>query len=372
ADKVLVAQLVDTVVPIDIVDGGNCYGGCTREVHAAAHVSGSSTTPGCTLLTTTPFTSNDPGDGTLEVTVYCKDGTGALLAQGRDVCQFEVCVDFAWRSVENALEVGLGQILYDVVITRSTQPRGAHSVHIQLVDEYGDGWAGGSNGRYNSWTLSRVLADGSDIISEGTLPEDHASQTIKECLEDGSYVFSTTANAEWSYDMGWTVCNHIGKAGESVSFTVSNGVCEVTDATPLIVVAEAVDASESYCTLPAELTCTSLSDGLNLEGVGLYHDGRCGETDLTGCNARTIDNCRFCFYDREAWIATFPGERMPDWEDCPCCVADNVGAVCATAGGGSGGNMETFINIAIGVSCAVAISVCIACSCGTQMVRSVR
>ncbi|CAM9490739.1 unnamed protein product, partial [Sphacelaria rigidula] len=55
ADQVLVAELVDDIVASDIVSGGDCHTGCTREVHATAHVSGTPETTSCELETVTPF-----------------------------------------------------------------------------------------------------------------------------------------------------------------------------------------------------------------------------------------------------------------------------------------------------------------------------
>ncbi|CAM9755430.1 unnamed protein product [Discosporangium mesarthrocarpum] len=407
SDQVLVASLVDDIVPVDYIEGGDCYEGCIREIRASAHVEGDKSTEGCGLVTTTPFTSNAPEDGTLKATVYCKDRSGALVPQGVGVCQFSVCVDYAWNAEE-------GEVYYDVVITRADRPRGEHAVHVDLSvdvdpfslgafspicektkicdvkkctgdisyllkinlwDEYGDGWGGGARGRFNTWSLTQNTEAGDVFITRGTLAPDQASLEHRECVGDGTYTFATTAHVEWAFDMTWSLCGATGKAGDSLTFEVSGSGtseerCAEVSRASLIVLEEVDGAAGSYCTLPEEDTCTSLSGGLGIEGVGIIHDARCVGTDLPGCKARLVDSCRLCFFDRELWRLEYPGEREPDWEDCPCCVARHLGFECTTGGGG-GLSQATVINIAVGLSCALALSVCIACSCGTQLVRTV-
>lgn len=129
AEKVLVAQLVDDIVASDLSPGGNCEDGCTREVHAIAHVSGSPQSRSCELQTVTPFDSSPVQAGLLRASVYCEDSTGALIEEGTGPCQFNVCVDFRYIAGEGDDE---GNLEYDVVIVRSRKPRAPHTVYVDL------------------------------------------------------------------------------------------------------------------------------------------------------------------------------------------------------------------------------------------------
>lgn len=141
---------------------------------------------------------------------------------------------------------------------------------------------------------------------------------------------------------------------------------------------ETDDASTSYCSLPAinledsrQTPCTMLSSGMKIDGVGLYYDDRCNSADLSGCGARSIAGCRLCFYDKELWLARFPFDRVPDWEECPCCVADTLGVECATGGGGGGNDEEVIIGVSVAIAGVIAVACCLSCAFGTTIVRFV-
>ena len=95
-----------------------------------------------------------------------------------------------------------------------------------MTDEYGDGWVGGESGYYNTWSLVDVTDD--TVLRSGTLADNHESATTKECLGDGEYIFNTTANAAFADDMGWSICNQYGHAGE-VLYLSFLGVDSVLD-----------------------------------------------------------------------------------------------------------------------------------------------
>lgn len=169
--------------------------------------------------------------------------------------------------------------------------------------------------------------------------------------------------------------------GEELKFTVSNGACDGDDATKIAraTAEETDDAEYSYCTLPAPQdesdyrtsTCTTLSSGMKIDGVGLFYDDRCNSADLSGCGARSIPACRLCFVDKEEWLIRFPNERVPDWEDCPCCVASTLGLECATDGGGGGTDEGVIIGVSVAIAGVIAIACCLSCAFGTTIVRFV-
>lgn len=138
---------------------------------------------------------------------------------------------------------------------------------------------------------------------------------------------------------------------------------------------ETEDASDSYCVLPAPddrtSTCTALSSGLKIEGVALYYDERCTRAHYSGCGARSIDACRMCFVDREKWRLNYPYARMPDWEDCPCCVAEVLGVECATAGSSGGPNTKIIIAVTVTLVGIIAIACCLSCAFGKTILRYV-
>ena len=118
-------------------------------------------------------------------------------------------------------------------------------------------------------------------------------------------------------------------------------------------------------------TCVALSSGMKIDGVGLYYDDRCNSADLSGCGARSVAGCRVCFVDKQQWLTRFPTERVPDWELCPCCVADTLGVDCATGGGGGGADEEVIIGVSVGIVGVIAIACCLSCAFGTTIVRFV-
>ncbi len=85
-----------------------------------------------------------------------------------------------------------------------------------MQDAQGDGWVGGVNGYYNVWQLYDATTG--DLKNRGTLAENHDSGETKLCLEDGSYVFNTTASAAFAEDIQWGVCDAYGLAGACVGF----------------------------------------------------------------------------------------------------------------------------------------------------------
>lgn len=110
---------------------------------------------------------------------------------------------------------------------------------------------------------------------------------------------------------------------------------------------------------------------MKIEGVGLYYDHRCTTADYSGCGARSIAGCRLCFWDKDLWLASFPSERVPDWEDCPCCVANTLGVDCATGGGSSGPDEGVIIGVSVGIAGVIAIACCLSCAFGTTILRFV-
>lgn len=97
-----------------------------------------------------------------------------------------------------------------------------------MQDAQGDGWVGGVSGYYNVWQMYDATTG--ELKNRGTLAENHDSGETKLCLEDGSYVFNTTASAAFAEDMQWGVCDKYGLAGACVGggdgFYLSF-VCEV-------------------------------------------------------------------------------------------------------------------------------------------------
>lgn len=159
-----------------------------------------------------------------------------------------------------------------------------------------------------------------------------------------------------------------------------NGACDGESA-ELIARAtaeETSDAADSYCVLPAPesdedyrtSTCTALSSGMKIDGVGLYYDDRCNSADYSGCFARSIPACRLCFYDKDLWLSRFPSTRVPDWELCPCCVANTLGMDCASGGGG-GTDEGVIIGVSVGIAGVIAIACCLSCAFGPTIVRFV-
>lgn len=85
-----------------------------------------------------------------------------------------------------------------------------------MTDDYGDGWVGGVSGYYNMWNLIDLTDN--TVLSTGTLADNHESGTIKECLGNGEYIFNTTATSAFADEIGWSICNTYGRAGEQPSF----------------------------------------------------------------------------------------------------------------------------------------------------------
>lgn len=79
-----------------------------------------------------------------------------------------------------------------------------------------------------------------------------------------------------------------------------------------------------------------------------------------------------CFVDKEQWRRSFPDERMPDWEDCPCCVADVLGVDCATSSGGGGLDKGVIIGVSVSLVGIIAIACCFSCAFGSTIVRFAR
>lgn len=158
-------------------------------------------------------------------------------------------------------------------------------------------------------------------------------------------------------------------------------MCESLEATKIerATAEETSDAASSYCTLPAPSsssdyetdTCAALSSGMKIEGVGLYYDDRCNSADLAGCGGRSIPACRLCFVDKDRWLETFPSERVPEWELCPCCVAEHMGLECATGGSSGGTDEGVIIGVSVGIAGVIAIACCLSCAFGTTIVRFV-
>lgn len=177
------------------------------------------------------------------------------------------------------------------------------------------------------------------------------------------------------------LCCAILITGEGLKFTVADGKCDDSEATKIdrATAEESEDAESSYCVLPARQgdddyrtsTCTALSSGMKIDGVGLYYDDRCNSAQLSGCGARSIDACRLCFVDRDQWKLSFPYDRVPDWEDCPCCVATTLGVDCATGGGSGDDNQGVIIGVSVGIAGVIAIACCLSCAFGTTILRCV-
>lgn len=110
---------------------------------------------------------------------------------------------------------------------------------------------------------------------------------------------------------------------------------------------------------------------MKIDGVALYYDDRCNSADLSGCGARSVAGCRLCFVDKPLWLTRFPSDRVPDWELCPCCVADSLGVDCATGGGSSGTDEGVIIGVSVGIAGVIAIACCLSCAFGTTIVRFV-
>ncbi|CAM9318065.1 unnamed protein product [Scytosiphon promiscuus] len=416
AEQVLVASLVDDITYSDIVTGGSCNDGCTREERAVAHVTGTPEQADCELQAITPFDQSIPEPGLLRASHYCEDSSGTLIEQGVRPCIYTICVDFSWSAGESDED---GELAYEVIIDRESKPSAPHTIYVDLsvavdptasntdvdscqfnatcdpiectapdsyaavismTDSYGDGWVGGVDGYYNLWELYDE-SDGS-LRTRGTLADNHDSATIKECLPDGDFLFTTTASSAFADDMGWGICDNYGFAGEGLKFTVSNGACNGDSAEKIAraTAEETEDAEYSYCTLPAPSdesdyrtsTCTALSSGMKIDGVGLFYDDRCNSADLSGCGARSIPACRLCFVDKDEWLTRFPNERVPDWEECPCCVAATLGTDCATDGGGGGTDEGVIIGVSVAIAGVIAIACCLSCAFGTTIVRFFR
>ncbi|CAN0053620.1 unnamed protein product, partial [Ectocarpus sp. 12 AP-2014] len=379
AEQVLVASLVDDITYADIVPSGTCADGCVRYEQAVAHVTGTPDQLDCDLQTVSPFDSSTPEPGLLRALIYCEDSSGTLIEQGTRPCVFDVCVDFSWSTGDGD---GDGELTYEYNGTcevQTCEAPNAYGAVISMTDEYGDGWVGGVDGYYNTWQLTDLTTD--TVWSKGTLADNHESATIKECLADGEYMFNTTATSAFADDMGWGICDNYGAAGEGLKFTVLNGACDGESA-ELIARAtaeETSDAEDSYCILPAPesdedyrtSTCTALSSGMKIDGVGLFYDDRCNSADYSGCFARSIPACRLCFWDKDLWMSRFPSSRVPDWELCPCCVADTLGIDCASGGGG-GTDEGVIIGISVGIAGVIAIACCLSCAFGPTIVRFLR
>lgn len=168
-------------------------------------------------------------------------------------------------------------------------------------------------------------------------------------------------------------------AGEGLSFTIKGAKC--TNATKIerATAEESKDADFSYCTLPAPVDdedyrttpCTQLSSGLKIDGVAMYYDDRCNYADYSGCGGRSIAACRLCFVDKDLWMQRFPTKRVPDWEMCPCCVADMLHMVCASTSGDGGTKKSVIIGVVVGLVGLVAVACCLSCAFGTTIVRFV-
>lgn len=69
------------------------------------------------------------------------------------------------------------------------------------------------------WTLTNVDIDFE--ITRGTLAANHDGSEVIECLEDGEYLFETTANAAFAEEIRWNICDKDGVAGALI---VARGV----------------------------------------------------------------------------------------------------------------------------------------------------
>ncbi|CAB1113376.1 unnamed protein product [Ectocarpus sp. CCAP 1310/34] len=360
----------DAIVAADIEPGGPCDAGCVRtvvnaEVYAAGEVD-------CELRVENllDHTDEDVLGGSLNVVHSCTNAAGDLLYQDQGECLYSVCVTAEWKGelltytvvVEHAEPSAAHTVLIEVYMNEyedlldrpdvtvvsdssvlcelgtscadsSACPSGYSELVITTTDEYGDGWVGGLPDRSNTWTLTD--ASSSSVVAEGTLHDWHFSGMTKLCLQDGDYSFETTADAAWSSESAWNVCEVDGGMGGSLDFEMSNSACNVLDSSskdgPPATVAET--SLGDFCALPADDPCVDLDVGVaEVRGpsVGMYYDESCleGGGGDTGCGGGGVTVCRICFVNREFWLADFPDERYPDWLDCPCCVADALVVTC--------------------------------------------
>eukprot|EP00752_Nemacystus_decipiens_P004637 g4231.t1 len=88
------------------------------------------------------------------------------------------------------------------------------------------------------------------------------------------------------------------------------------------------DVEGRECELPEGDSCTSVTAVANInQGIGSFYDPACAAASSSeggelpeGCQSNT--SCRACLFNTPRWEAKNPGEDLPAFVDCPCCVLD--------------------------------------------------
>ncbi|CAM9340064.1 unnamed protein product [Discosporangium mesarthrocarpum] len=364
----LVADIVDSITPSQLTAAGGCVDGCVHQVvKSVVKVSGE---PLDCQLRTHNLTTEVVEGGAVQVIHHCISN-GKLETQGIGSCNYDVCADFSWVN---------GRVSYEVIVSHPA-PVAEHEVHVQVYlnseyftgeinsttagngceaqgvcsglqlskcgseeseitleisDSAGDGWIGGLEGRENTWVLEKIDDSGVPVstVAQGTLTQDHFQEEQRLCLENGSYTFTSSWSGAWFDDIAWSVCGVAGGGGESVEINVADGVCSrASSVKARAIVTPPPDQSQGVCTQPEGSPCAQvLIDGVT-SSVAMFYDEQCTDYGAVGCGGLPgsgpwLASCRLCFVDKVMWEEDFPGQRVPDWVDCPCCVANLMGFPC--------------------------------------------
>eukprot|EP00904_Undaria_pinnatifida_P009229 jgi/Undpi1/5436/HiC_scaffold_2.g00715.m1 len=103
---------------------------------------------------------------------------------------------------------------------------------------------------------------------------------------------------------------------------------------PNTVAPSPADEESVGCDLPQDVSCTQNTWVGNLnQGIGTFYDPVCNTTATggekePGCQGNS-EVCRLCLFNATRFTDSNPGEELPNYTICPCCVLDTYGLATA-------------------------------------------
>ena len=142
-------------------------------------------------------------------------------------------------------------------------------VTLNMSDSYGDGWNG---------NMLNVTSSTGEIVFSTTLESGSESQELY-CLENGCYVFTTTNEGGWPYEVSWTLSTSSGiemQSGEAPSVhtvSVNSDDCTIYGCTDPLAsnYNEAATADDGTCEYEVDCNGYNASLTLSMESYGIEH-----------------------------------------------------------------------------------------------------